>query len=234
MTNRKIFTTGLLFACSSVFITTQAQAKDISPFTAKYSFSVKDKISGSGKATRTLKKSGNRWTYKTNAYAFGGLAKAHQSTSFNLSNNKVKLAYASTTYKVLGKRNRHTVKFGGSSVVSTYKKKSHRLKKPVRNVYDDLALEVQIRQDLLNGKFTGNYYRVSKDSIVKTKFRKSGTVTLKTRAGTFKTIRIDRVHKNKNRQTTFWLAPSLDYLPIKIVTKDKNTRVKLVLNSLKK
>ncbi len=234
MTNHKIFTTGLLFACTSLFITTQAQAKDISTFTAKYNFSVKDKVSGSGKATRTLKKSGNRWTYKTNAYAFGGLAKAYQSTSFNLSNNKVKPTYASTSYKVLGKRNRHKVKFGSRSVVSTYKGKSHTLKKPVRNVYDDLGLEVQIRQDLLNGKFTGNYYRVSKDSIVKTKFRKAGKVTLKTRAGTFKTVRIDRVHKNKNRQTSFWLAPSLDYLPIKIVTKDKNTRVKLVLNSLKK
>ncbi len=234
MTNRKIFTTGLLFACTSLFITTQAQAKDISPFTAKYSFSVKDKVSGSGKAVRTLKKSGNRWTYKTNAYAFGGIAKAYQSTSFNLSKNKVNPTYASTTYKVLGKHNSHKIKFGGSSVVSTYKGKSHRLKKPVRNVYDDLGLEVQIRQDLLNGKFTGNYYRISKDGINKVKFRKSGMVTLKTRAGTFKTVRIDRMHRNKNRQTTFWLAPSLDYLPVKIVTKAKNTRVKLVLSSLKK
>ncbi len=91
----------------------------------------------------------------------------------------------------------------------------------------------QIRQDLLNGKFKGTYYRVTKNEVVKTRFRKAGTTTVKTPAGSYKVVRIDRVHNDKNRSTSFWLAPDLDYLPIKIVTKDNNSSVKLVLRKLK-
>lgn len=31
-----------------------------------------------------------------------------------------------------------------------------------QQAFDDLSLEVQIRQDLLNGKFSGNYYMAKK------------------------------------------------------------------------
>ncbi len=224
---------GACVALAGVLFTAQAQAQDIQPFSAQYSFEVKDKISGKGKATRTLKKSGNNWSYQTKAYVFGGIAKASQVTNFQLSNHKVKPTSAKTTYKILGKSNVHKVKFNNKSVVSTYKNKAKTLPMP-SPAYDDLSLEVQIRQDLLNNKFTGNYYRVSKNEIVKTKFKKSNNVKLKTKAGTYNTVRVDRVHSNSKRQTSFWLAPSLDYLPIKIVTKDKSTKIKMELLNINK
>ncbi len=142
----------------SLMVAGQAQAKDITPFTAQYNFSVKDKISGSGKATRTLSKTGNNWTYKTSAYAFGGIAKASQSTRFSLKNNKVKPQSASTNFKILGKNKRHTIKFNNKSVVSTYKGKAKTLKMP-KQAFDELSLEAQIRQDLLNGTNSSRFIK---------------------------------------------------------------------------
>ena len=34
--------------------------------------------------------------------------------------------------------------------------------------------------------------------------------------GTYDTVRIDRIHDDQNRATSFWLAPSLNYLPVKV------------------
>lgn len=224
---------GAFIVFASVVLTTQAQAKDIQPFSAQYSFSVKDKVSGKGKATRTLKKSGKNWSYQTKAYALGGIAKANQSSNFILSAGKVKPTSAKTTYKVFGKSNVHKIKFNHKSVVSTYKGKPKTLSMS-HQAYDDLSLETQIRQELLNGKFTGNYYMVKKDKVVKTKFRKLGLATVTTPSGTYKAVRVDRVHANAKRQTSFWLAPSLDYLPVKVVTKKKGTKMTLELLKLNK
>ena len=82
--------------------------------------------------------------------------------------------------------------------------------------YDDLSLEAQIRQELINGRFSGNYHLVRKTSIDTANFKRSGTSKLTVPAGTYDVVRIDRVHDDRGRATSFWLAPSLNYLPVKV------------------
>lgn len=82
--------------------------------------------------------------------------------------------------------------------------------------YDDLSLEAQIRQELIHGQFSGNYHLVKKNEIEATKFRRSSSSKITVPAGTYDAIRIDRIHDDKGRATSFWLAPSLNYLPIKV------------------
>ena len=79
-----------------------------------------------------------------------------------------------------------------------------------------LSLEAQIRQELLNGKFSGSYQLVRRTSIETTRFKRSGTSKITVPAGTYDVIRIDRIHDDKGRATSFWVAPSLNYLPIKV------------------
>ena len=55
-----------------------------------------------------------------------------------------------------------------------------------------------------------------KDKIEKTPFKNSGKAKITVPAGTFDTVRVDRVHDDNSRSTSFWLAPSLDYLPVKV------------------
>lgn len=211
---------------SAVFIAillavSPAMASTITPFSATYSLSVDGK---SGTATRTLAQSGNGFTYTVSARA-AGIASANQSSSFTLSGDKVIPSNASTSVKVAGIGSTHTIKFNGKTAVSTYKGKSTTLSIP-NGAYDDLSLEMQIRQELLNGKFSGSYVLVKKKDTETTKFKKAGNAKISTPAGTYDTIRIDRVHDDKRRTTSFWLAPSLGYLPIKVSqTNDGKTMV---------
>lgn len=209
---------------------TVASAKSVEPSSANYSFTIEDKYKGT--ATRTLNKSGNTWKYNVNARV-AGVATAAQNSSFTISGNNVVPTQASTTYKLLGVGRTHKLDFNPSSkkVVSNYRGKSTTMNM-AQQAFDDLSLEVQIRQDLLNGKFSGNYYMAKKDKIEKTPFKKSGNTKITVPAGTFDTVRVDRVHDDNSRSTSFWLAPSLDYLPVKVSQINDGKKMDLELTKV--
>ena len=216
-----------MIGAMSMTVPTLANAKDVSPSTADYTFTVENKYKGT--ATRSLSKSGNTWKYNVNARV-AGVATASQNSTFTLSGTSVIPSNANTTYKIFGAGRTHKLSFNPSKkqVVSTYKGKSNTYNMG-QQAFDDLSLEVQIRQDLLNSKFTGNYYMAKKDKVEKTPFKKSGSAKITVPAGTFDTIRIDRVHDDNSRSTSFWLAPSLDYLPIKVVEVNDGKKMDLEL-----
>lgn len=200
-------------ATVSMGATLSANAADLSGFTATYAVKADGK---SGTATRTLTKNGNNYNYTVKGNA-AGIASISQSASFSLSNGKILPSTASMSVKVLGVGNTHSVQFNNSAktVASTYKGKTTSLKMTAQ-AYDDLSLESQIRQELINGKFSGTYHLVKKKAIETTKFKKSGTSSITVPAGTYEVVRIDRVHDDNDRATSFWLAPSLNYLPVKV------------------
>ena len=193
--------------------TLSANASDLSGFSATYILKADGK---KGTATRTLIKNGDDYHYHVKASA-AGVASVNQSASFSLSNGRIVPSSSNMSVRVLGVGRTHNIKFNNSakSVVSTYKGKSTTLRMNGQ-AYDDLSLETQIRQELINGKFSGNYHLVKKNEIEATRFRRSGSSKITVPAGTYDAIRIDRVHDDKGRATSFWLAPSLNYLPVKV------------------
>ncbi|WP_296402884.1 DUF3108 domain-containing protein [Psychrobacter sp.] len=220
-----------LATATAVASTAGMAATALSPSTADYNFTVDNKYKGT--ATRTLTQSGNSWNYTVNARV-AGVASANQSSTFSLIGNNIIPTSASTTYKLFGMGRSHTMKFSnsGKSVASTYRGKTANLSAPDR-AFDDLSLEAQIRQDLLTGKFTGNYYMVKKDKVEKTPFKKVGSTKVTVPAGTFDTIRVDRIHDDSDRSTSFWLAPSLDYLPVKVSQVNDGKRMEMELTKVR-
>ncbi|MDO5651566.1 MAG: DUF3108 domain-containing protein [Moraxella sp.] len=212
---------------AGVMMASTANAADIEPFNATYTLKADGK---SGTATRTLTKSGNTFTYKVNARA-AGIATANQSSTFRLVNGKIAPSNASTSYRIAGFGNTHNIKFAASQVVSTYKGKATTLAM-TQQAYDDLSLEANIRQELINGKFTGNYPLVRRTSIENARFKKAGTAQITVPAGTYSAVRIDRVHDDKERATSFWLAPSLGYLPIKVSQTNDGKVISMELNKV--
>jgi len=226
-------TTGVSIAAIgalSMTAPTLASAKSVEPSSANYNFTIEDKYKGT--ATRTLNKSGNTWKYNVNARV-AGVATAAQNSTFTINGNNVVPTQASTTYKLLGVGRMHKLDFNPSSkkVVSNYRGKSTTMNM-AQQAFDDLSLEVQIRQDLLNGKFSGNYYMAKKDKIEKTPFKKSGNTKITVPAGAFDTVRVDRVHDDNSRSTSFWLAPSLDYLPVKVSQINDGKKMDLELTKV--
>ena len=218
-----------LAAAASVPLSATA-ATEITPSTANYKFSVDDKYNGT--ATRELTKSGTNWSYKVNA-SVSGVASAKQSSIFKINGTTVSPSSASTSYRFLRIGRTHNLSFNPSAkkVSSTYRGKTMNLSAP-NGALDDLSLEVQIRQDLLNGRFSGTYYMAKKDKIEKTSFRKVGTYNVTVPAGTYQAVRIDRIHNDTGRTSSFWLAPSLNYLPIKITQLNDGKKIEMQLTGV--
>lgn len=211
-------------------LTSHAYAADLSGFSATYQVNAHGK---KGTATRTLTKNGNSFSYTVKGSA-AAIANLSQSASFSLSSGTILPQNSSMSVKILGVGNTHNIRFNNAAktVVSTYKGKSTTLKMN-RQAYDDLSLEAQIRQELINGKFTGSYYLVKKDEIELTKFRRSGSTKITVPAGTYDTVRIDRIHDDKGRATSFWLAPSLNYLPVKVSQTNDGKVISMELTNAK-
>lgn len=200
---------------------------DITPFHASYQLDIDGKT---GTATRLLSQNGDEFEYKVSAKA-GGIATANQTVNFRLIDQKIVPILASTSYKIAGIGLTHKIQYNGNKITSSYKGKTTHLNSDVQ-AYDDLSLEMQIRQELLAGKFSGTYPLVKKTSIEPTKFTKSATVKVQTPIGVYDAIKVDRVHDDKMRKTSFYLAPSLNYLPVKVSQTSDGKTISMTLSKI--
>ncbi|VEG14005.1 DUF3108 domain-containing protein [Moraxella cuniculi] len=210
-------------------LSTLATAGDLAAFSATYKVSADGKT---GTATRTLTKNANSYQYSVNARA-AGISTLNQEAKFSLNGGQIIPNSAKLSMRILGVGYTHEIRFNhtNKSVISTYKNNSTTLAMP-KQAFDDLSLEAQIRQELLNGKFTGNYLLVKRSQIENTKFKRTGNTKITVPAGTYDTIRIDRIHDDKDRATSFWLAPTLNYLPIKVSQTNDGKTISMELTKI--
>lgn len=204
-----------------------SQALAMSPFQASYQFAYNGKNLGS--ATRTLKKSGNTWSYVFAAKA-GGIASATETSHFSLSNNQIHSISFSRTSKILVHNNTMTIKFNPSAkTIQTTKDKENRSFAWKDGVLDELNAELQVREDLKANHLKSIYYISDAKGVDARKFVKRGNEQVKTNYGTFDTIKMVLQHNKPGRETIFWLAPKLDYLPVKVTHQDKKASYGLLL-----
>lgn len=227
--NLKKLTTLSALSLATIFSTNALYAADLPAYTATYAINANG---ATGTATRKLVKNGNNYKYTVTGSA-ARIASLNQEASFSLNGNQILPSSASASAKFLGIGNTHKVKFNNQAktVVSTYKNKSQTLSMP-RQAYDDLSMEAQIRQELINGKFTGSYSLVKKSGIETTRFVRIGNSKITVPAGTYDVVRFDRQHSDKDRVTSFWLAPSLNYLPIKVSQNDEGKVISMELTKV--
>ena len=100
-------------------------------------------------------------------------------------------------------------------------------------VLDELNAELQLREDIKNGGLKSTYYLADAKEVEARKFVKQGSESIKTDYGTFDTIKVVMKHDKPGRETIFWLAPKLDYLPVKVSHVDKKTSYGLLLTGYK-
>ena len=97
-------------------------------------------------------------------------------------------------------------------------------------VLDELNAELQVREDLKNGNtLQPRYYISDAKGVDERRFIKQGTESIKTSYGTFNTIKVVLQHSKPERNTVFWLAPKLDYLPVKVTHNDGKSSYGLLL-----
>lgn len=83
--------------------------------------------------------------------------------------------------------------------------------------YDEISYQLQMKLDLAAGKTEMKYYLIDhkkRDKLYH--FKVVANETIEVPAGKIKTVKLQRIRKNSDRLTEFWLAPELGYLLIRI------------------
>ena len=217
--------TTLLFAGFS------SQAFAMSPFQASYQFSYNGKNMGS--ATRTLSKSGNNWTYVFAAKA-GAMASATETSRFSLNGSQIMSNSFSRSSKILVHNNSMSINFNpNAKTIHTKKDDKARSFAWKSGVLDELNAELQLREDLKASGLKSSYAIADAKEVESRRFVKQGSEKVKTSYGTFDTIKVVMKHDKPNRDTIFWLAPKLDYAPVKVSHQDGKTSYGLLLTGYK-
>ena len=208
-----------------------SQTFAMSPFQASYQFSYNGKNMGS--ATRTLSKSGNNWSYVFAAKA-GAIASATETSRFSLSGNNIISNSFSRSSKILVHNNTMSINFNpNTKTISTKKDDKARSFAWKAGVLDELNAELQLREDLKTSGLKPSYAIADAKEIEARRFVKQGSEKVKTSYGTFDTIKVVMYHDQPNRDTIFWLAPKLDYAPVKVSHQDGKTSYGLLLTGYK-
>lgn len=226
-------TLGLATALSTAVLFTgySSQVLAMSPFQASYQFAYNGKNMGS--ATRTLSKSGNNWTYVFAAKA-GVIASATETSKFSLNGTQLVSDSFSRTSKILVHNNSMNLKFNpATKMINTSKDSEKHAFAWKSGVLDELNAELQLREDIKSTGLKSNYLLADAKGIDNRKFVKQGNEKVKTNYGTFDTIKVVMKHDKPGRETIFWLAPKLDYLPVKVSHEDKKTSYGLLLTGYK-
>ena len=222
-------TTGI--ASTLLFTGFSSQAFAMSPFQASYQFNYNGKNMGS--ATRTLSKSGNNWTYVFAAKA-GAIASASETSRFSFNAGKINSNSFSRTSKILVHNNTMSINFNPSSkTINTKKDDKARSFAWKAGVLDELNAELQIREDLKGVGMKSTYLLADAKEVETRQFVKQGSEKVQTSYGTFDTIKVIMKHDKPGRDTIFWLAPKLDYLPVKVTHQDGKSSYGLLLTGYK-
>jgi len=92
------------------------------------------------------------------------------------------------------------------------------------DIFDPLMVQLQFRLDISAGKDMLDYKMVKDNEVDEYKFHVIGKERMTIESGSYDTVKIEVVRDNKKRQTFFWMAPDLAYLPVRLTHFEKGSK----------
>ncbi len=99
-------------------------------------------------------------------------------------------------------------------------------------ILDKLVYQYSIMLDLQAGKSSLRYTVADGGTEKVYVFEKLGEEMLETALGTLKTIKMERYRPDSDRQSVFWSAPEIGYLPVKLENTDEGVKTVVVIRSV--
>jgi len=231
----RIITLFIIAALSS--FSTQAQSTNekadaLKPYHATYK--VFRKGSDLGEGSRELLKTDNGYVIKSNSKISWLFLSDNRK---EVSNFMVKDGlFQAQDYRYVrtgtGRDREETITFSPLLIESTYKNNTVKIK-PILYTYDPLLYQLALRQDLIDNKEILSYHMVRKGKETQYRFEKQGMETINTPYGRIEAIKVLRLRENSSRRTLLWVAPSLNYVVVKLTQyKDGAEQADLQLSSL--
>ena len=202
----------------------------LEPFEATYQFTYGTK--NMGDATRKLSQNGQNWQYKFSA-KIPLIGSATETSQFSFKNGQIQSQSYTRQTKILVHNDTVKMDFKpAQKQILTNRKKTDRVLTWKAGVLDDLNAELQVREDLKAGGLKSSYLLADYKEVENRQFVNEGKETIKAADGkSYDTIKIRLKHNRATKNTIFWLAPSLDYLPVKVTHEDKDSSYGLLLKT---
>jgi len=140
------------------------------------------------------------------------------------------------TYEHTGKDkdDKETIQFDWAKGLAYTEEDGKQRSLPIKaGIYDRLLAQLAISMDLQAGLDVEDYPVLGHGEINVYHMLRQDNTDLKTSAGNYETVVIARRAPHKDRITTFWLAPKLKYLPVKMEqTEPGQSTFSLVLTDI--
>lgn len=217
------------FATASLCMTFSAYA--LTPFAATYQFTYGNKTMGD--ATRKLTQNGNQWQYQFSS-KIPLIGSATETSKFSFQQGQIQSVSYQRQTKILVHKDVVSMDFKPQQKqILTQRKGASRVLTWQNGVLDDLNAELQVREDLQNGGLKSSYTIASYKEVDTRHFIKAGTEKIKAVNGqTYDTVKVRLKHSRADKNTIFWLAPSLNYLPVKVTHQDDDESYGLLLKNV--
>jgi len=213
-----------------------SSAHAFEPFQANYSFNIAGLLTGT--ATRTLQQQDGVWNYTFTA-AIPMLATASEESHFRLDPaaansdaGRIQSLDHAYNFKFMNNIKNSSFKVNWDTKTVSASNKNGDTSYPAQvGMLDMLDLELQVREDIKHKHMRESYLLADDKGIKPISFVNEGNEKVTTQGGEFDTIKLRLVQDNEKRKTYFWLAPKLDYLPVRVHQDDGNLSYELDLTS---
>jgi len=219
---------GALLIAGGLIVAAQASALELVPYHARYSTTT---MGLDMTLERTLSRDGGHYTLSSEGSVF--LASLAEKAHFTLTNDRIRGQDFSYRLKGLVNRRREVVFQPEDGLIRSLRKKKWTEHPWAPDILDRLSQQEQLRLDLMGAPEPPRdlTFRVIDGPRVRERIlRLVGREALDTGLGTLDTLHYRRVFdEDSDRSSDIWVAPELDYLMVKTVHLEGNTRIEINL-----
>lgn len=185
----------------------------------------------------TLSYTGNKYQYHKSTRATGlakvlTSAKVTEKSDGLFSGNRVIPTAYLYDEKVRKKKRLDKAAFAKGRATGEYKGKAYDLAVPA-NVLDRGILEMVVANDLSRNLPKLSYTVMERGELKNYHFVRQGNESVATKAGTFDAIKLSVKRADGSRETTYWMAQQLGFLPVKMIHKEKGNVISSILREYK-
>ncbi|MEZ9822839.1 DUF3108 domain-containing protein [Shewanella sp. 10N.286.45.A1] len=149
----------------------------------------------------------------------------HIRSEFTLDNNQLIPMRYSVERTGTGPNFREQIAFAKGQNVVHSRYKDERAKFPYdEQLFDPLMVQLQFRLDMAAEKEELHYTMVKEGEIDDYGFKIVGKERVNIESGSYQTIKFEVKRDSTKRQTFFWMAPELSYLPIRLTHFEKGSK----------
>ena len=223
----------MLSLSSTKVSATEPQETFLKPYSAVYSTIWKKGISLKVEGKQILsKKADNSWQFVFTADSM--IASLNESSTFYVEDQQIIPTRYENQSSALGKKRSAILTFDWENnlVHNDVKDKPWNLAINPKTL-DKLSIQLQVRQDLKMGKNEFDYQIADGGYIKNWRFEREKMETINTKLGRVSAIKIIRTDNlEKGKRTSFWFAPKLDYLLVKMEHKEDGESYHLDIESM--